>query len=186
MGNFYTSHTLRGPSQDEVIAWLGNRPAYVSKTERSCTTVLDQACESQDRQELADLAHRLSEHFRCPVLAVLNHDDDVLYFELYEDGKKTDEYNSAPSYFDVEGGDDEPVGGDASRLATAFGVSDVPAIETVLRTGADEYVFQFERHRDLASALSLPSFSVAVGYTYAEAGDFPPGVAADVYVRTGA
>lgn len=54
-----------------------------------------------------------------------------------------------------------------------------------LRAGADEYVVQCERHGDLASALNLPSFSVAVGYNYVEAQDLPPDVAADVYDRTG-
>ena len=94
MGSFYTSHTLRGPSQQQVMKWLDGRSAFVSSTEKKLTTILDEACESQDGEQLAALALQLSAHFHCPVLAVLNHDDDILYFELYEDGEKTDEYKA--------------------------------------------------------------------------------------------
>src|SRR5262245_39868131 len=132
MGSFYTSHILRGPSQDQVLDWLEQRPAYVSVTEAGNTVVLDAACESQDGEELAGLAARLSGEFQCPVLALLNHDDDIFYFELYEGGKKTDEYNSSPGYFE---GDPKagPSGGDAARLARIFGVTDSARVERVLR-----------------------------------------------------
>jgi hypothetical protein len=181
VGSFYTSHTLRGPSQEDVLGALSGRTALVSRAQNGCVTVLDEACETQDGELLAQLARELSARFRCPVLALLNHDDDVLYFELYENGEKTDEYNSTPGYF--EGAEiSGPTGGDPKRLAAAFGVSDVAAVEAALR--ADEYVFAMERHRDLAEALSLPACSVGVGYTYAEAGELPPGVPGDAYAHT--
>lgn len=179
MGSFYTSHTLRGPSQAEVLARLKGRPSYVSTSERSFTTVLDEACESQDGEELAALGASLSEHFKCPVLALLNHDDDILYFELYENGEKSDEYNSNPAYFG-EAEDDRPSGGNAALLAAAFGASDAGLVETVLRSS--EYIFATERHKDLATALGIPAFAVGIGYTYAEAGDPPPWVPAGTYV----
>ena len=181
MGSFYTSHTLRGPSQAEVLSWLKGRPSLVSSSERSFTTVLDEACESQDGEELAALGASLSEHFKCPVLAVLNHDDDILYFELYVNGKKSDEYNSNPAYFGEEVEEDAPSGGSAALLAEAFGASDAGRVEAILRNS--EYVFAMERHRDLAAALGIPEFAVGVGYTYASAGDPPPWVAEGTYVR---
>jgi hypothetical protein len=184
MGSFYTSHIVRGPSQSQVLAWLKERPAYVSVTQGGTTVVLDAACESQDGEELAELAAGLSAQFKCPVLALLNHDDDILYYELHESGKKTDEYNSSPGFFGEGESEAGPSGGDAARLAKAFGVTDSAPIEAALRNPG--YVFAMERHRDLAAALGLPEFSVGLGYTYAEAGEFPPGTPPDAYTHSGA
>ncbi|MGZ5640025.1 MAG: hypothetical protein ACXWIT_25535 [Burkholderiales bacterium] len=174
MGSFYTSHTARGPSQQELLDWLGTRPALVSKTEAGATVVLDAACEGQDGETLSELAAQISSHFRCVVLAVLNHDDDILYFELHENGEKTDEYNSNPAYFDDHAESDAPRGGDADRLCSVFGASDDPdKVNAVLRD--TEFVFATERHDALAHALGLPLHSVGVGYSYVSEGDLPPG-----------
>ena len=185
MGAFYTSHLLRGPSQQEVLAHLSDRPAFVSETKAGSTIVLDAECESQDGVVLAELASSLSAHFRCPVLAMVNHDDDILYFELYENGEKTDEYNSNPAYFsDDADASEEPIGGDSSRLAAVFGASDPSRVERVLRALPEDYVFQTDRHRDLAEALGAPDFWVGVGHTYAQAGDLPPWVPKGTYVSS--
>ena len=151
------------------MSWLNGRAAYVSKSERSFTTVLDEACESQDGEALAALGASLSEQFKCPVLAVLNHDDDILYFELYENGDQSDEYNSNPAYFNDEAEDDAPSGGSAARLASAFGATDSGSVETVLRKS--DYVFATERHQHLAAALGIPEYSVGIGFRYAAEGD---------------
>ena len=171
MGSFYTNHTVRGASQQELLDWLRPRPALVSKTFGTTSVLLDAACESQDSRLLATLATQVSSHFTCPVLALLNHDDDMLYFELYEDGKKTDQYNSNPNCFDED--DDvvpgPPVGGDAVRLCTVFDAGDPVKVEAILRS--TEYVFARERHAALAEALGLPLCSVGFGYNYASADD---------------
>jgi hypothetical protein len=86
VGAFYTNLTVRGPSRESVIRAIGERPAFVSRTENSCTVVLDKSCESQDTQILSALASELSAQLSCPVLAVFIHDDDVLYYELWEKG----------------------------------------------------------------------------------------------------
>jgi hypothetical protein len=182
MGSFYTSHTLRGPSSSDVLAFLKDRSAYVSTSDSPVTVVLDEACESQDVQLLADLGARLSSHFRCPVLAMLNCDDDVLYFELYEDGEKTDEYDSYPAYSGEEKADERPSGGDASRLAAVFGGKDVGAIEAILRRS--DYVIETRRHMDLADALGLPKFAVGIGYRYAADNNLPPEISKANFVRT--
>jgi hypothetical protein len=166
-----------------VLARLNNRPVFVSETNAGFTIVLDAACESQDGKVLAELGASLSAQFHCPVLAILNHDDDILYFELYENGEKTDEYNSSPAYFsEDEDAGEEPIGGNAPRLAAVFGASDASRIERVLRASAEDYMFQTDRHRDLAEALGVPAFWVGVGHTYAKEGDLPPWVPAGTYV----
>ncbi|HYJ48238.1 MAG TPA: hypothetical protein VEV81_16615, partial [Pyrinomonadaceae bacterium] len=122
MGNFYTNVTLRGPDQDSIAEHLTRqqRTAYVSPTVDHCTVVYDEECESQDTQVLEQLAAGLSERFGCPALAVLNHDDDILWYKLFEAGRLADEYDSAPAYFDEEAESSEPKGGDALKLCRTF------------------------------------------------------------------
>ena len=63
---------------------------------------------------------------------MLNHDDDILAYWLFEGGELADEYNSCPGYF--SGGDEIPAGGDATKLCAAFGVAaKAKQIEQVLR-----------------------------------------------------
>lgn len=176
MGSFYTSHTLRGPSQQAVLAHLDQqeRRAFVSREEGGNITVLDEATECQDPQVLGDVAQRLSAFFSCPVLAVLNHDDSFLYLELFENGEKTDQYNSNPAAFseDDEEGFGVPQGGNGARLCAAFGAADPAAVDAVLRD--ESFMMAVERHERLAEALGLPAFSVGLGFTYAEADDGVP------------
>jgi hypothetical protein len=171
LGSFYTNHTVRGPSQAQLLEWLHDRPAYVSKSNGGVSVVLDAECEDQDGEVLASLASKMSNEFNCYVLAVLNHDDDVLYFELYENGDKIDEYNSSPAFFDDSAESDEPTGGNAEHLCKVFDAKDPGKVEAALR---GDYVFAFERHRDLAVALGLPMYSVGLGYNYVSEGDLPP------------
>ena len=181
MGSFYTSHTLRGPTQEAVLAYLGSRSALVSKTDSEFTIVLDEACESQDTDELSVLGRDLSAHFGCPVLAVLNHDSSVLFFELYEEGKKSDEYNSLPSEIDESLGN-SPMGGNAGRLAAALGASDIEKIESALRS--EEYSSADDRRVDIATALGIPPHGVAVGFYSVSEDTANPTISEGTYVST--
>ncbi len=106
MGNFYTNIALKGPDQKDVVEFLRKegRVSYVSPTVRGITMVYDEESENQDGYTLAHLAFRLSKSFGCPAWAVLNHDDSVLLYWLYREGKLIDEYCSYPAFF---GEDDE-------------------------------------------------------------------------------
>ena len=77
MGNFYTNNTLRGPSQQAVAAALAGRSAIVTPAQDGCVVVFDEASDEQNQEVITELAARLSREFDCPVLAVLNHDDDI-------------------------------------------------------------------------------------------------------------
>lgn len=191
MGSFYTNITLRGPAQEVVAEYLNqqNRKAYVSPTANDCTVVYDAESESQDTHILEDLAAGLSRQFVCPALAVLNHDDDILWYKLYESGQLADEYDSAPSYFDPAAIEiAPPQGGDAQKLCGAFKAEGRAAeVEEILRApGIVGYLFASERHQALAEALGLPEFSVACGYNYIEEDDLPDDLNADELKRTGA
>src|SRR5262245_60172719 len=99
MGNFYVNYTLRGPDQKEVAAALKGRRARVTPRHKDCVVVYDEASDAQDQQQIAKLAGKLSKKFACPCLAVLNHDDSILWYQLWLSGKLADEYDSTPGYF---------------------------------------------------------------------------------------
>ena len=166
MRNFYTNITLRGPDQDQVLAALNvqGRSAYVSPTENGFTVVCDEETESQDEMILTDLASDLSDRLQCVALAVLNHDDDILAYWLYEKGEFVDDYNSCPGYFTGE--DSGPEGGDAEKLCRALGAAGRAAEVQAILSDAEGYLFALERHAALVEVLGLPSFSVALGYNY--------------------
>jgi len=190
MGNFYTNYTLRGPSQQSVAGALAGRSAIVTPAQDGCVVVFDEESDQQNQEIITELASRLSGQFRCPLLAVLNHDDDILWYQLYLSGELVDEYNSAPGYFETE--DEEaamagPEGGDAERLCAAFGSNAIAEVEAILRkpgADADGYVFAVERHGDLAAALGIPSFGVGAGFGTISSGELPEDWNANELVKT--
>lgn len=186
MGSFYTNYTLRGPSQKSVAKVLAGRSAIVTPAQNGCVVVLDEESDEQDQGIITELAARLSREFCCPALAVLNHDDDIFWYQLYIKGELADEYDSSPGYFDESAEPSDPVGGDAQKLCQAFGVNTEAEVERVLRKSAfdeDGYTFASERHADLVEALGIPSFGVGIGYCYAAEGELPEGLDEDDLVR---
>src|SRR6185503_13495471 len=143
MGNFYTNYTLRGPSQQAVAAALAGRSAIVTPAQDGCVVVFDEHSDDQDSAVITELASRLSRDLRCPVLAVLNHDDDIFWYQLYLSGELADEYDSSPGYFDASAEPSGPADGDAQKLCTAFGSSAVAEVERILRDEAG-YTFAVE------------------------------------------
>ena len=192
MGNFYTNITLHS-HQARIIELLEreDRTAYVTPTVNGCTVVCDEECDEQDTDVLQELAALLSRELQCPALAVLNHDDDVLLYWLYENGHLADQYDSTPGYFsDDEEEDVLPSGGDAHRLCRAFNAMDqVAEVEDVLRTPSfsedEHYLFAIDRHSDLVEALGVPLFSAGLGYTYIALGDLPEGLEPDALRHVG-
>ena len=184
MGNFYTNIVLKGPDQDQVVDHLNGlvRLAIVSPTVDGFTVVYDSESERQDPNVLSGLACDLSKVFRCPALAVLNHDDDILWYQLFINGALVDEYDSAPNYF--SGPPAPPEGGDPEKLCNAFGASGSEGpVDGFLRSG---YTFAIERHEDLVRALGMPSFAAGSGFNYVEAGEvfLPEGIEPTMFQKT--
>jgi hypothetical protein len=97
MGNFYTNYTVRGPSQRAVASALAGRSALVTPAQDGCVVVFDESSEDQDHDAIGELAARLARQFLCPVLAVVNHDDDILWYRLYQSGALIDQYDTTSS-----------------------------------------------------------------------------------------
>jgi hypothetical protein len=177
MGNFYTNYTLRGPSRQSVIAALAGRSAIVSPAQDGCVVVYDEESEEQDEEIIAELAARLSGELQCPLLAVYNHDDSILWYRLYVSGELVDDYNSDPGYFakSEEESMAAPEGGNARKLCEVFGSTAFEEVEGILRSDYLEQggcTFAFERHEDLAGALGIPSFCVG-GFEQISIGELP-------------
>ena len=117
--------------------------------------------------------------FAVPVLALANHQDDVLWYQLYQAGTLKDQYDSCPNYADPDAEPAAPAGGDAAKLCAAFAADNVAEVQAILsRSGWDEdgYTFEVERHEDLLRALGLPLYGVGAGYLYVSAGELPEGL----------
>ena len=175
MGNFYVNYTTRGSDQAALAKALrsAKRKAYVGPTLEGVTVFFDEESDTQDDSIIKKLGQRISKALAAPVIAVLNHDDDILWFCLFETGKLVDEYHSFPGYF--TDGEDTPAGGDAKKLCAAFGVSKkAKDIEKILRD--QEYAFALDRHKKLAALLNHPWPYVCMGYGNIKEGALAKGV----------
>jgi hypothetical protein len=180
MGNFYVNHTVRAP-QNRVIAVLEKHghTAFVSPTADGYTVVFDQQCDTQDTFAIAELGQELSAALNSPVVAFLNHDDDILCYWLFERGEPVEAYNSCPDYFedDASGGDSDEDEGQGEAGPTSDGTE----LCRVFRPGVRDRVrsilaepspmFASMTHHDLVSALGLPTWTVGTGYRYLAEGD---------------
>lgn len=186
MGQFYSNYTLRGPSQQDVALGLAGRSAFVTPAHNGCVVAYDEASEAQDFAIISELGARLSLQFGCPVLAAVVHDDDILFFQLFEGGEVTDDYDSSPGYFDAEAEPSAPDGGDADRLCAAFGTSNVPEVSAILSksTYDDDGPDAAERHDQLVRALGLSPWAVGAGYGYIAEGELPDGLSQFQLIKT--
>ena len=173
MGNFYTNIVLSDTNVDTVASLLEalGRRAYAA-SEGKVTVVYDERCDEQDLEELERLSRTLSARLNRTAIAFCNHDDDVLWYALVEDGKVTDRYNSRPGYFDGASGRDRPEGGDARRLCAAFGAAArYQEVEGLLRGTRSIVGLEVDRHVKLLEQLDLPSSLAILGYGYVGGGE---------------
>lgn len=185
MGNFYVNHTVRA-SQEQVVAVLEaeRRVAFVGPAIDGYTIVCDRECDSQDEQAILTLGRRLSARLGGPALAVLNHDDDLLCYWLFERGKLLEAYNSCPGFFEeaerswprlyredaAEADTVAPPGSEGAELCRVFGA---PAMRNSVQRILAEHDEQFAMftHQKLLKALGLPAAAIASGYRYVAEGD---------------
>jgi hypothetical protein len=170
MGNFYTNIAVFAPAEEVAVSVRAlDREAYVAPFDRGAV-VFDEACEAQDTETLAALAEHLSVRHAAPALAVLNHDDDLLWLQLYMRDDLLAEYcNSGGPRTDVTALC-RTLNPDVSRLA-------------VWATLMRPFVTQVQRHYKLATLLRLPDASVGFGFEYIHRGELPHGVSEGQLIR---
>jgi hypothetical protein len=188
MGNFSTNFTIRSEDQNRIADSLRRlqRDAYVFPPAAANVVVVDDASDSQSFEDIELLGSTLSADLQRPVLAVMNHDDDILYYWLFADGDLIDHYDSTPDYFDFAPPDVDiiaasenyqpapPQGGDAVRLCAAFECPNNSSdAERILRKSSSEYVFAIERHEALLKALEMSDHALGTAYASFEHGELP-------------
>ena len=183
MGNFYTNITLRAATQERVAQAVAGRTCYVSRELDGHVIVADERCDEQLTPELTALAEQLSSGLGVRAVAVMNHDDDVLWLQFFDRGSSLgDEYVSAPGY--SSGEESPPTGGDSTAIAQAFGIPERGSeVERILRADSAEYAFAFERHSELFRVLGLPDAAAGVGYTYIADGDLSGALSAEDFLH---
>jgi len=185
VGSFYVNFTVKGADQQQVADTLqsAGRRAIVTPAHNGYVVAYDEEAESQDTEAIMNVGSLLSREVGRPVLAVLNHDDDVLCYWLFQSGALEDSYNSDPEYFGDEAGAESAPQGNAERLCALLGHgAHAEAVETILRA---EHTFELDRHDELARALGLPPWSVGFGYHYAAEGELEGELDVSLLVHVG-
>lgn len=187
MGNFYANITTRNISVDLIKKYLksNNLSAYVIKVANDYCAIFEAVCDEQNGDHISSLLKEISGQFSCPAIAVLNHDDDILAYELWLNGEKVDEYDSCPGYFQADEDRMQPEGGNAKLLSELMGNgNNVNDIERLLRSNkGNEFSFAIDRHESIAKAVGIPLQTVGYGYTYISNGEMPKGVLPESIVK---
>jgi hypothetical protein len=168
VGGFYVNFAVKGADPRQVADDLerAGRCALVTPLHHGYVVVYDKAADSQATKAILTVGRLLSSEAGHPVLAVANHDNDVLCYWLFEGGEMVDAYNSNPEYFEEDGGAPTRQSRDAEKLCTLLEAgADVAAVEAIL---CGDYVSAEERHKEFAEAVRLPSWSVGLGYRFME------------------
>lgn len=169
MGNFYTNITVRAPLE-EACSLLSSlrREAFVGAADGFSIVCDRETDRTHDLDALASLAMTISRRLTGPALAVLNHDDDVLLFGLYEDGALACEWGGSTATSKrvfVE------------RVQRAMGTSPVARSRSTGRRWwvrlLGSYLFMIDKHEEIAAEIGLPAASVGAGFKYVERDDLP-------------
>jgi hypothetical protein len=188
MGHSYANYTVRCARREDVVAALAGRRAFVSPVQDELLVVWEETSDLQDPARMSELAIHLSGQLHSIVLALFDHDDDILWYQLVVDGRIVDEYDSAPDFFDADSEQSGPTGGDGSHLCDAFGVGDASFLNSILAESSydetDGYIFAWQRHLALVQALRLPEWAVGTSYAGIAAGQLPQGLAAEDLIAT--
>jgi hypothetical protein len=178
MGNFYVNHTVRAHDVAAVADVLraSGRKAWLAPPLDGQIVVYDEASDTQDTTALASLAQTLSRKLQAPCLAVLNHDDDVLMYELHEAGQCIETFSSNPGFTGHV-----MVGSRGARLCAAWGVPKMAfTVAALLRR---KFTFAIDLHTELAMAVGLPPHSIGTGFKYIQEGELPEPLAPGSLLR---
>jgi hypothetical protein len=177
MGSTYANVTVVGTTGGDVVAALGEDPAFVADAGDG-NVVVFAAADEMDGFSAGITARRLSTALGRPALEVAVFDEDLLTYQVCVDGESVAEGVSPPEIAEAMGEVDVPRP-DAAALVAALGRGAVDEARAVL---GGSYVFATDRHTRLAEALGLPSWASSHGFEYLDFGDADLPVEA---VRTG-
>ena len=167
-GSFYSNIVVLSVESEKLIPVLlqmGITAYYVIKDRIG--VIFEEKIDEQDIEYGAGLTSVLSKKLNTTAIYTTNHDSDVLYINIYKNGQEIFSYDSAPDYF--EGGDTPPVISDIDKFLSEYENIDKQDFLNVLNS---EEVFADDLHYKIAEKLSLPVYSVGLGYNFlSEAGE---------------
>jgi len=161
MGNFYTNVSLRNATAVAAADAMRelNRDAFVVQCGNDAV-VFDKETDDQDTEILAALAEHLAVNLNSTAFAVLNHDDDILWFQVYHGSELVAEYCNR--------------GGPWTKVEALCGIWGANASRLSVWLALHRpYLFQVWRHEKLVRLLGLPIASVGSGYNYITRGELP-------------
>lgn len=170
MGSFYTHVTLFDTDLDAASGAIPG-PAFAGTLDDLVLVF----AEADDQGEPVT-GPALSSALGCVALTVSVHDDDLLAYVVHRAGEvvTTGVVPDPEDVFGPEAGVDA-FPPDPAALIAALGRGDEDAVRSALDR---EYVFASDQHRDLCTALGLPTAPVGWGYRYLcqepDAFDGPP------------
>lgn len=177
MGAFYSTAVIVGSSPAAVYAQVQEVPAYVSPSVGQYVVVYPDLL-SGGGIDLSEVWRSVSKSLQVAVLSAAVFDDDALYYELWVNGELKDRYVSDAEVMGLDTNLVGPQGGDPRVLCSVFKCSDVERLVEILTAVQTDtrYVFETERHADLAEVLGLPKASVGCSYAYIAQGECPDGL----------
>jgi len=157
MGSFYGNVTLLDTDLDAVAATI-DRSAFAAADLGAVVVFL----ESDDEGTPPPSAGPLSAALGRVAVAVMVHDDDLLFVEVHHDGDLI--FTGAipdPSLVFDDGDPGEPF--DPAAVVGALGRGDVARVAAIATA---DHVFASDCHQQLFEALGLPTLGVGWGYRY--------------------
>src|SRR5258707_13107707 len=102
MGNWYTNICVSGAPQSDVIATLNElgRRVYVTAETGGWIILYVQECDKFDLDVLESLALTISTRLSGTALATFNADADILWLDVYENGKLATRFSSDRKQFE--------------------------------------------------------------------------------------
>ena len=189
MGASFTNYQIRGKRTAEVklaLASLVETRAYISPEKNGWVTVYDEKSEEQDEGTLTKIAAALSRSLDTAVFAFLVHDSDIAVYWLYQGGTISDEFNSAPDYFDESVSDEiraRTRGRSDLLLPLCVTGTTLADIDNIIHPTEDPPLMAENILTDLAKPLGIDDQRIGLGFEYfdgqgeeilPEAADFEP------------
>lgn len=142
--------------------------AYVSPEKNGWVTVYDEASDRQDDSIITRLASELSRSLSADVFAFMVHDSDIAFYWLYQNGALTDEFNSAPDYFEPESEETKSrVRGNTEKLLPFCVAGALPLqIEAVIHPKEGHPVFAEEILTQLSRLFGIDDARMSLGFEY--------------------
>lgn len=173
MGNFYVNICVNELASTQLEAWLGAQlfPSYVGPELNGWVCFVSEPLDAQEQTIIHDFGSVLTKDSSRLAVTVLNHDDDVLVIEIFQNGARLAAYNSCPGYFTEDATEDDwrPHLDDASAFAALKpGVTEQQIKQTLVE--GEMSAFACDTHQAVVDLLGLPDYSVGEGFRYVSRG----------------